>query len=284
MKIAISVETTADLSKELIKKYDINVIPFTIDLGEKMAKDGDITPDEIFAYVDETGILPKTSAINQFEFEEYFGKLIKKYDAIIHLSLSDRLSSAYSNACMCTRKINNLYVINSKSLSTGIGLLAIYAATLRDKGLSLTEIVEAVDKRIPYIQASFVVNTLSYLNKGGRCSSLQHLGAMLLRLKPQIVVNDGAMELGKKYRGKSSACVEEYCKDTLEEFTNPDKSIVFVTHSHASDDMIQTCVDWLKESGFKNILVTVAGATITSHCGPKTIGILFFNDGGKTLQ
>ncbi len=284
MKIAISVETASDLDKELIKKYDIKVIPFTIELGERFEKDGDITPDDIFEFVEETGILPKTSAINQFEFEDYFNHLKKDYDAIIHFSLSDRLSSVYSNACMCTRTINNLYVINSKSLSTGIGLLAMYAAILRDKGLNAAQIVSEVDKRIPYIQASFVVNTLNYLHKGGRCSSLAKLGALLLRLKPQIVVKDGGMEVGSKYRGKSLACVEEYCRDTLEEFTNPDKSIVFITHSHASEDMIETCKDWLNEKGFRNIYVTVAGATITSHCGPKTIGILFFNDGGVTIQ
>ena len=207
MKVAISVESTADLSKELLEEYEIHVIPFTVNLGDRMEKDGIITPGDIFQYVDETGLLPKTSAINVYEYEHYFKKLKKEYDVIIHLSLSEKLSSAYHNACACAYKINNVYVIDSKSLSTGIGLLAIYASKLVKQGLSPEEIVKKVEKRIPYVQASFVVNTLNYLYKGGRCTGLQKLGAMLLRLKPQIVLNDGAMETGKKYRGKSNSVV-----------------------------------------------------------------------------
>ena len=281
MKIAISVESTADLSKELYEQYHIHFIPFTVNLGERMGKDGDITPDDIYAFVDDTGVLPKTSAINVFEYDEYFKGLLEKYDAIIHLSLSEKISSAYNNACASAYKLKNVYVIDSKSLSTGIALLAIYASKLVDKGLPLEEIVQRVNRRIPFVEASFVVNSLNYLHKGGRCTGLQRFGALLLRLKPQIVLKDGAMVPGKKYRGKSNSVVEEYCRDTLTQFTNPDKSIVFVTHSSASEEMVNTCKEWLKEYGFNNILETVAGATITSHCGPKTIGILFINDGGK---
>ena len=283
MKIAISVESTADLNQELINKYDIKVIPFTVELGERVDKDGVITPEDIFTYVDKTGILPRTSAINQFEYDDYFKHLIKEYDAVIHISLSENLSSAFVHARDCAFKYTNIFVINSKSLSTGIGLLAIYAAKLRDKEYEPKEIVSRVKARIPYVQASFVVNTLSYLHKGGRCTGVQKFGAMLLRLKPQIVVRDGAMEPGEKYRGKSITCVEEYCKDTLNEFTNPDKSLVFITHSHATEDMINVCREWLKDYGFTNIVETIAGATITSHCGPKTIGILFINDGGVEI-
>lgn len=281
MKIAISVESTADLSKELIEENNIHVIPFSVNLGDQVGKDGEITPLDIFKYVDDTGVLPKTSAINVFEFDEYFKGLKKEYDAIIHLSLSEKLSSAYNNACASAYKLKNIYVIDSKSLSTGIGLLALYASELVKQGLEPLEIVEKINKRIPFVQASFVVNTLNYLYKGGRCSALAKFGAMILRLKPQIEVKDGAMLPGKKYMGKSNLVVQSYCKDTLEEFTNPDKSVVFITHSYASEDMINICKDWLMEAGFKNIYITTAGATITSHCGPKTIGILFINDGGK---
>lgn len=280
MKIIISAETTIDLTPELLKKYNISVIPFTVNLGEKVGKDGEITPEDIFAYVDETGVLPKTSAINVFEFEDYFKKLRKEYDVVIHISLSEKISSAINNARAAAEKIKGVYIIDSRSLSTGIALSAIYACSLVEKGLDPEEIVQRVERRTHKVQASFVVNTLSYLHKGGRCTGLQKFGAMLLRLKPQIVLKHGAMVPGKKYRGKSVNCVEEYCKDTLNEFNNPDKSLVFITHSHATPEMVQVCREWLQDRGFKQIEETIAGATITSHCGPKTIGILYINDGG----
>lgn len=280
MKIIISAESTIDLSPELLDKYNIKTIPFTVNLGEKVGKDGEITPDEIFDYVDQTGILPKTSAINVFEFEDHFKKLRKEYDAVIHISISEKISSAINNARLAAEKIKGVYVVDSLSLSTGIALCAIYACSLVQKGLSPEEIVKRVERRTNKVQASFVVNTLSYLYKGGRCTGLQKFGAMLLRLKPQIVLKHGEMTPGKKYRGKSINCVSEYCKDTLNEFNNPDKSLVFITHSHASPEMVQVAREWLQDYGFTNILETVAGATITSHCGPKTIGILYINDGG----
>ena len=280
MKIIISAETTIDLSPELLKKYNISVIPFTVNLGEQVGKDGEITPEDIFKYVDETGVLPKTSAINAFEYEAYFKKLRKEYDAVIHISLSEKISSAINNARSVAEKMKGVYVIDSRSLSTGIALSAIYACELVEKGLDPEEIVKKVEHRTHKVQASFVVNTLSYLHKGGRCTGLQKLGAMLLRLKPQIVLKHGEMVPGKRYRGKSISCVEEYCKDTLNEFNNPDKSIVFITHSHATPEMVQVCREWLQDRGFKTIYETVAGATITSHCGPRTIGILYINDGG----
>ena len=282
-KIAISAETTIDLSKELLKEFDIHTIPFTVHLGDQMGHDGEITPDDIFAYVDKTGVLPKTSAVNEFEYRDYFKGLLKEYDTVIHFCLGSKISSSYFNAVAAANKLKNVFVIDSKSLSTGIALEAIYAAKLVRLNVKPEEIVEMVEKRIPHVQASFVVNTLSYLHKGGRCSGLAKFGAMLLRLKPQIIVKDGSMVPGKKYRGKSNICVANYVKDTLEEFNNADKSVVFVTHSHATPDMVDICKQALQQKGFTNIYETVAGATITSHCGPKTIGILFINDGGDHL-
>ena len=283
MKIAISVETTADLSKELIEQYEISVIPFTVRLGEQIAQDGVITPPEIFAYVDETGVLPRTSAVNEFEYDEYFKKLKKEYDAIIHFSLGSKISSSYFNAVKVSERMKYIYVIDSQTLSTAIGLEAIYARKLTKLIMSPKEIVEKVEERIPYAQASFVVNTLNYLHKGGRCSGLARFGGMLLRLKPQIIVRDGAMAPGKKYRGKSNITVAEYARDILEEFDNPDLSEVFITHSYATPEMVDICRQACIEKGFKNIHVTIAGATISSHCGPKTIGILFFNDGNNHI-
>ncbi len=279
MKIAISAESTIDLPKELLKEYDIQTVPFTVLLGEKMGIDGDITPEEIFAYVDKTGILPKTSAVNEFQFEEHFNKLLQDHDAVIHFSLSSEISSACENAKKVAKKLKNVYVIDSRTLSTGIALEAIYASKLAKEGLDAEEIVKKVEARIPHVQASFVVNTLSYLYKGGRCSSIARFASALFRIKPQIVVNNGKMEAKKKYHGRNTQVVEQYCKDTLEQFNNPDKSLIFITHSHATPDMVEAAKKIVQEQGFKNIIVTVAAATITSHCGPKTLGILYINDG-----
>lgn len=281
MKIGISAESTIDIPQELLQKFNIDTIPFTVLLGEEEGKDGVLTPTQIFDYVDRTGVLPKTSAVNEFQFEEYFTELKKKYDAIIHISLSSCISSACSNAMKVAEQMKDVYVIDSKSLSTGIALLCIYARELVDQGLEVKEIVKRVTERTPAVQASFVVNTLDYLYKGGRCSSLVRFGANLLRLKPQILVSDGKMSSGAKYRGKNRDVVEDYCLDTLAKFNTPDKSIIFITHSSASPDMVEAARRIVERHGFKTIYETVAGATISSHCGPKTLGILYFNDGDK---
>ena len=278
MKIAISTESTLDLPKELQEKYDISVIPFTVILGDKSGFDGDITPEEIFAYVDETGVLPKTAAVNEFQFDKHFKKLLKSYDAIIHISLSSGISSACQNAVIVANELKNVYVIDSQSLSTGIALLAIYARQLADKGLQPEEIVEKVTARVPFVQASFVINSLNYLYKGGRCSGLVRFSAALFRIKPQILVKDGKMAPYKKYTGRNEKAVASYCSDTLDEFNNPDLSIAFVTHSHATPEMVEIAKEALKKRGFKLIYETVAQATITSHCGQKTLGILYITD------
>lgn len=281
MKICISAESTIDLPKQLLEAYEIKTIPFTVLLGDKAGFDGEITPNEIFEYVDKTGVLPRTSAINEFQYSEYFKEILKGYDAIIHFALSSEISSACSNAMAAASELKGVYVVDSRSLSTGIALEAIYASKLVKEGLKPEEIVEKVKERIPYNQTSFVLATVDYLHKGGRCSSLAKLGAQLFRIRPQIIMADGKMSPGKKYMGKQLGCVESYCKDTLEQFNNPDKSIVFVTHSQATPDMVEAAKKQLREKGFENIIETTAGATISSHCGPKCLGILYLNDGGR---
>ena len=281
MKIAISTESTLDIPKELQQKFDISVIPYLVILGDKSAPDGEITPQDIFDFVDKTGQLPKTSAINEYQYDQYFTKLLKKYDAVIHIALSSGISSSIQNAIHAASIMQNVYVVDSKSLSSGIALLAIYGRKLADKGLEPQEIVEKLEARVPFVQASFVINSLNYLYKGGRCSGLARFSAMLFRIKPQILVKDGKMIPGKKYQGRSERTVVSYCDDTLEEFNSPDLSIAFVTHSHATPEMVAICKQKLVERGFKTIYETLAQATITSHCGPKTIGILYINDGMK---
>ena len=280
MKIALSAESTLDLSKELLQKYDINVLPFTVLLGENEYKDGEITGPDIFDYVDKNKILPRTCAINEYQYRDYFRSFLENgYDAVIHICLSSGISSSYDNAEKASHKFDNVYVIDSASLSTGIALEVIYARKLIDKGLDAKEVVEKVKARIPYVQASFVIQTLDYLYKGGRCSGLARLGAAILRIKPQIIVSEGKMAPAKKYFGRKSQVIESYCKDTLEQFANPDLSIAFVTHTYATPEMVAVAIEALKNRGFKTIYETHAGATITSHCGPQTLGILFINDG-----
>jgi DegV family protein with EDD domain len=281
MKIAVSVESTNDLSKEIIEEFGINVIPYHITLGDKTFKDGEVSTEEIFKYVDENGILPKTNAINEFEYTEYFESLKKDNDAVVHICLSSGLSSSCGNAIRAGKALENVYVIDSLSLSTGIGLLALYACDLVKQGYDAKSVAEMVEKRVDKLQVSFVIERLDYLYKGGRCNSLQLLGANLLKLRPRIVVKDGKMGSDKKYRGQMGRVVTNYCADTLEEFNTPDLERVFLTYTTATTEMAVAAKLALKERGFKNIYETRAGCTIASHCGGNTLGILYFNDGEK---
>ena len=281
MKIALSSESTCDLSKELQKKYDVNIVPFSVILGDEIVEDDETVPAKIYDYVEKTKQLPKTSAINEVTYQEHFEKLLKNYDAIVHITLSSGISSANSNANKVAEKMKNVYVIDSKSLSTGLGLLCIYARQLIDAGEQPDVIKSKLEARVPYIQASFVVERLDYLYKGGRCNRLALFGANLLRLRPQIVLRDGLMVPGKKFRGKMDSVIEKYCEETLEEFNTPDKTVAFVTHTSATPEMVEKAVTALKNAGFETIYETIAGGTITSHCGEHVLGILYLNDGKK---
>ena len=281
MKIKLSSESTCDLPKELLEKYDISTIPYSVILGDDIVEDDETVPAKIYEFVEQTKKLPKTSAINEEAYKEYFTNLLKDNDAVIHITLSSGLSSSNSHAISAAESLKNVYVIDSKSLSTGIALLCIYARKLIDEGNSPEVIAEKVTARVPNVQASFVVERLDYLYKGGRCSRLALFGANLLKIRPQIVVKDGVMSPAKKFRGKMDLVVAKYCEETLEEFNTPDKSIAFVTHTSATPEMVNAAVDAVKKAGFENVYDTVAGGTITSHCGEHVLGILYFNDGDK---
>ncbi len=279
MKIAISAESTIDLPKQLLAKYNIKTIPFMVILGDEEFKDGEISSKEIFAFAEKNKILPKTAAINQEQYREYFATLLKDYDAVIHMALSSEISSACSHAKEVANEMDNVFVVDTKSLSTGIALLAIYASELAEKeNISAQEIFEKVSSRVPNVQASFVIKKLDYLYKGGRCSALSYFGANLLQIRPQILLKDGKMGVHKKYHGKMEKVIQKYCIDVLEEFNKPDLKTAFVTYTTASPEMIETAKNALKERGFENIIETTAGATISSHCGENTLGILYIND------
>ncbi len=281
MKIAISMESTCDLPKELIEKYGFETLAYSVILGDNIYEDDETLQAKIFEYVEKTKVLPKTSAINEMQYKEYFTSLLEKYDAVVHLTLSSGLTSSSAHAQTAAEKMKNVYVIDSLSLSTGISLLGIYAKELADAGKTPEEIVEKVTARIPYVQASFVVERLDYLYKGGRCSALSLFGANLLKIRPQIVVTDGKMKPAKKYRGKMPKVIESYCADTLEEFNNADKKIAFITYTTATEEMIEPAKKALTNAGFETIIETQAGGTITSHCGEHVLGILYLNDGDK---
>lgn len=277
MKIAISTESTVDLTKELIGENNLFMIPFTVILGEKEFKDDEnLTQDMLYNFVAKTNVLPKTAAISDYEFETHFNKILKDgYDAIIHFSLSSGLSSSYANASRVASNMKNVHVVDTKSLSTGIALLVLSAVDKLKQNKDFKTIISEVESQRTFVQASFVINNLRYLYKGGRCSSLALLGANILKIKPQIVLKGGKMVVGKKYRGKYEDVLATYTKEILSE-NNPDLTRVFVTSSSKVEyesEMIKV----LKNHGFKDVFTTSAGATICSHCGPDTIGILFIN-------
>lgn len=279
MKIAITSDSVIDMSKELLDKYDITIIPFNILLGDDEYKDGEISSERIFEYVNETGVLPKTSAVNEETFKEFFSEVLKEYDAIIHFDISSEMSTTCNSAEKASKHFDGkVVVIDSKTLSTGVALLAIYARKLTETETDINVIAEKVRNRVGSVQASFVIERLDFLHKGGRCSSVALLGANLLKIKPQIIVKDGKMGSYRKYRGNMPSVITKYCKDVLEEFNHPDKSVLFITYSSATPEMLQAAHEVVDEYGFENVYETFAGATVSSHCGPNTLGILYIND------
>lgn len=277
-KIAISLDSACDLSKELIEKYDFKVIPFGVNLGDKFFYDGEISPEEIFEYADNNKTLPKTNAVNEESFKEHFAKILNDYDAIIHFDISSDMSSAYQNAVNASKNFKNVYVVDSRTLSTAISLEAIYAKKLTETMDDPAKIVELVKKRIPAVQASFIIERLDYLYKGGRCSGLALLGANLLKIRPEIEVLNGNMKNTEKFRGKMADCVTKYCRATLEKYNHPDKSVIFITHSVADKELVDAAKAVVSEYGFENVYETTAGCTVSSHCGKNTLGILYIND------
>lgn len=276
-KIIISSDSTCDLSAELKERYDIKIIPLGVTLGDKVYRDGvDINPDDIYAHHAKTGKLPKTTAANVGECIDFFTDLTKDGDAVIHFTISSTMSSTYSNACLAAAEFENVYVIDSKNLSTGGGLLVVSAAEMAKSGMEAPAIVEQLEKLAPCVDASFVIDSLEYLHKGGRCSALAMLGANLLKLKPCIEVKNGVMGVGKKYRGVYARVLTEYVNERLTNVDDIDTSRVFVTHAGCDSEIVDAVVQQVKSTGiFKEVFLTRAGCTVSSHCGANTLGVLF---------
>ncbi len=289
MKIILSAESTVDLSKPLQKEFDVHIIPFTVVIGEEEKKDGDVKGEDLFAYTEKTGKLAHTSAINVGQYLDYFTDLLKDADAIIHFSLSSKITSATGNAITAAKEVEEktgkrVIVIDSLSLSTGIAIQVVYCRKLIDKGLPIDEIVSKVLERRPYAQASFALERVDYLYKGGRCSAAAKFFAGALGIKPQILVKDGAMVSGKKFMGKAARWVPAYIDATLKQFDNWDPEICFITYTAIPEEVLQAAEKKLYEIGFKRVERTIAGATISCHCGPGTLGVLYYNDGPHPID
>lgn len=278
--IRILSDSTCDLSQELLQRYGIGIIPLNIVLDGKSYEDGrDISPDQIYAWADEHKSVPKTAACAPGRVKEIFEKYLQKDEEIICFSISASMSSTYDIMRAVARETgaeNKISVINSQSLSTGNGLLVITAAEMALSGMKRQEIVDEIKKLRSRVSASFVVDTLSYLHRGGRCSGVSALLGTTLRLHPQISVTDGKMQPGQKYRGKMHKVIAEYTQDHLEEMKTARKNHVFVTHSGCGEKEIAAALSQVQALNyFDEIHVTRAGGVISSHCGPGTLGVLY---------
>ena len=276
--IKITCDSTCDLPQELYTKYDVEVIALSVTLGDTLHRDGvDITAPELFAYVKETGTLPKTSAISMGEYLDVFGKYVDEGRTVIHINLSSNLSASHQNAVLAAQELGNVYVVDSRNLSTGSGHLVIEAAEMAAQGLAAETIVARLNEMKERIDGSFVLQTLEYLQKGGRCSSVTALGARALQLRPEIRVADGGMGVGKKYRGSMEKSVLDYVRGRLEGRDDVDTRRIFVTHSPMDQAVVDKAIALVKElHPFDEVIETSAGCTICSHCGPNCLGVLFF--------
>lgn len=275
--IVITSDSTTDLSEELRERYNVAVMPLKITLGGKLYTDGvDITPDDIYAHHNKTGELPKTTATNVNDCLEFFKEYTDSGKTVIHFTISSDMSSTYSNACLAAEELGNVHVIDTKNLSTGGGLLVISAAEMLNEGLSAEEIVEKTRALVPCVDASFVIDSLEYLYKGGRCSALAMFGANLLKLKPCIQVKNGKMEVAKKYRGKYGEVLKQYVAEHVGDGSDIILDRVFVTHAGCDPQLVDEIVALVKKlAPFKEVFLTRAGCTVSSHCGANTLGVLF---------
>ena len=277
MAIRITSDSTCDLG-ELAQQYGIGILPLQVNLDADSYYDGiDITPQDIFNFVAEKKILPKTSAPSIGDYEEFFKKQLEGVDEVIHFNISAKSSGSHNMAKQAAESFNGkVRVIDSMALSSGQGLLVIRAAELRDEGKTAEEIEEEIKVLRTKVNTSFVPDSLDYLHKGGRCSGMVNFAANILKIHPLIYMENGQLLPGKKYRGKMNMCIKQYIADLKERYPNYDKTRCFVTHSSADEDLVQLAKDLVKENfEFDEVLETVAGSIITSHCGRNTLGVLF---------
>lgn len=282
LKIRITGDSTCDLSPEILRKYDMRIAPLSVIIDGEVFHDGvDVTPRDIFRAA-EAGKSVRTAAVNAFEYKTFFREQLKDCDQVVHVCISSEFSTCYNDALEAASGLENVQVVDSRNLSTGSGLLMLEGADLAAEGRSGEEIAEALRAKTKLVDASFVVRTVDYLRRGGRCSGLEALGAKLLHIRPSIVVSDGKMHPGEKYRGRYEHYLKHYLADALAEDSTIDFKRAFITHSPSEEGLVRFAIDTVKSYGlFREVLETMAGCTVCTHCGPDTLGILFMRREGS---
>lgn len=275
MSIKITATSTCDLPPELLERYHITMVPLYVSFGGNTFQDGvDAAPEDIFRHVEGGGQLPTTSAVNIADYQELFARLSPKYDSVLHITIGSEFSCCYQNALVAAEEFPNVYVVDSRNLTVGQGFLAIAAAEAAERGDSIEDILKLLEDMVDRVDTTFVVDKLDYLAKGGRCSSVVALGANLLRLKPCIVLADGKMTVGKKYRGTFDKVLADYVQDQLTG-KNVDLNRVFVVYTRCDPSIPENMCGIVRQFGFREVSTAVAGCTISCHCGPNTLGVIF---------
>lgn len=276
MKVRITADSTCDLSPELLRKYDIALAPLSVIIDGEVFHDGvDVTPRDVFRAAD-AGKSVRTAAVNAYEYKEFFGKQLRNCDQLVHICISSEFSTCYADACEAAAETGNVFVVDSRNLSTGSGLLALEGVEMAEKGMDGEAVAEALRGKTGLVDTSFVVRTIDYLRRGGRCSGLEALGAKMLHIRPSIVVRDGKMHPGDKYRGRYEHYLKHYIQDALADDRMIDFRRVFITHSPSEEGLVRFAIDTVKSYGlFQEVLETMAGCTVCTHCGPDTLGIIF---------
>ena len=278
-KVKIISDSTCDLSPELIKRYDVEILPLYVTLGDESLKDGvDITPDQLYAWADEHKTTPKTAAVTQADAYNVLKKYVEQGCQIVYTGISSEMSVSYGVVQLAAKEFPDakIAVVDSRNLSTGVGHVVIRAAELAQEGKDAFEIKEELDQFTPLVRASFVVDTITYLYRGGRCSAVAAFGATALNLKPSIVVENGKMRPEAKYHGKIDRALKKYVQAMEPSLLKARPDRVFITHSGSSEETVNAIKRYLEELNyFKEILITRAGCVISSHCGPGTLGVLY---------
>lgn len=279
-EVVITADSTCDLPQHIIKKNNIIITPLSVLLGDDTYLDGvDVFPDDIYSFVDKTGVLPKTAAVPPATYYELFERLTGEGKAVVHISLSSAISSSYQNACLAASDYEDVYCLDSKSLCTAMGLLVLKACDFREKGFDAKKIYNRVLSLVPKVSTTFVLDSLEFLHKGGRCSGVERFGANLLGIKPSIAVdpNEGTLDVAKKYRGKIDVVYKQYVNDCLKDINKIDTSRIVIANSGGIDPEIISFAKGVIEgkSNFGEIITSKAGCTISSHCGPKTLAVFY---------
>ncbi len=282
MKIRMTADSTCDLTPELIRKYNIGIAPLSVIIDGEVFHDGvDVSPRDIFRAA-EAGKSVRTAAVNTYEYREFFTEQLKSCDQIVHVCLSSEFSTSYADAVEAAREMKNVFVVDSRNLSTGSGLLVLEGLRMmREEGAEDGAVIaEALRAKTGLVNSSFVLRTVDYLRRGGRCSGLEALGAKMLHIRPSIIVSDGKMHPGEKYRGRYEHYLKHYIRDILDKEENIDYSRVFVVHSPSEEGLVRFAIDTVKSYGlFREVLEAMAGCTICTHCGPDTLGLMFMRKG-----